>query len=613
MRLQKPDAMVIVPNPALPKPYGRLGREVARRKSRMKFVCERCHTKYSIADDKVRQKILKIRCKTCENVITIRDAVVVNEPRAVSEPSGVRAVRLRLRAARAACRSSGTWRSTAARRARWACRRWCTRISGGGSRRRDLRLERAPRRLEGTEDRCPRSPPSCARAAAAGTPPLPPGARRAARRPAAGRRAHLPPARWHRRAAPRRCRRSGVEPVRRGRRGWRRRRRGRRLRAISEQEELTARRPRSRRSTRRCWRSERGASGTPARARHAAVPASFPALADLVGQPAGCPVSSAVERLVGAGRCRHRSSGLEGSGLRPRCPWRRQPRAPRRPAAAVARGARGVVAAPVVGGSTSMLLSQIGGRVARARHPAIKYVVTGGRAGRPDHRRRGAVHDRRRARSWASLAGGGSHRPGRRRPIPRRRPGPRPRSTSRAWWARSPRRPRRHHVQERRPASVPPPQPARPRARQEPGQHQRRPRWRRRRSAAGPRPPDGGGVARGSARTSARWPRPARTAAAAARCPRPASTTRSSWACSSSRTTTPPSRAATSGRSSATPKLKLGRLDITVNVGETGLGQARCGSTPRPSSARSRAASATRSAAGASRPTREEYEADASR
>src|SRR5687768_547844 len=45
----------------------------------MKFVCERCHTKYSIADDKVRQKILKIRCKTCENVITIRDAVVVNE------------------------------------------------------------------------------------------------------------------------------------------------------------------------------------------------------------------------------------------------------------------------------------------------------------------------------------------------------------------------------------------------------------------------------------------------------------------------------------------------------------------------------------------------------
>ncbi len=39
----------------------------------MKFVCDRCQTRYSIADDKVRQKILKIRCKTCENVITVRD------------------------------------------------------------------------------------------------------------------------------------------------------------------------------------------------------------------------------------------------------------------------------------------------------------------------------------------------------------------------------------------------------------------------------------------------------------------------------------------------------------------------------------------------------------
>ncbi|HEY0713914.1 MAG TPA: zinc-ribbon domain-containing protein, partial [Polyangia bacterium] len=53
----------------------------------MKFVCERCQTKYSIADEKVRQKVLKIRCKTCENVITIRDAVVVSEPAVVrSEP-----------------------------------------------------------------------------------------------------------------------------------------------------------------------------------------------------------------------------------------------------------------------------------------------------------------------------------------------------------------------------------------------------------------------------------------------------------------------------------------------------------------------------------------------
>src|SRR6185369_4123581 len=52
----------------------------------MKFVCERCHTRYSIADDKVRQKVLKIRCKTCENVITIRDAVVVASQAAATPP-----------------------------------------------------------------------------------------------------------------------------------------------------------------------------------------------------------------------------------------------------------------------------------------------------------------------------------------------------------------------------------------------------------------------------------------------------------------------------------------------------------------------------------------------
>ncbi|HEX4405327.1 MAG TPA: AgmX/PglI C-terminal domain-containing protein [Polyangia bacterium] len=40
----------------------------------MKFVCDRCQTKYSIADDKVRGKVLKVRCKTCQNVITVREA-----------------------------------------------------------------------------------------------------------------------------------------------------------------------------------------------------------------------------------------------------------------------------------------------------------------------------------------------------------------------------------------------------------------------------------------------------------------------------------------------------------------------------------------------------------
>jgi predicted Zn finger-like uncharacterized protein len=40
----------------------------------MKFVCDRCQTKYSIADDRVRGKVLKVKCKTCNNVITVREA-----------------------------------------------------------------------------------------------------------------------------------------------------------------------------------------------------------------------------------------------------------------------------------------------------------------------------------------------------------------------------------------------------------------------------------------------------------------------------------------------------------------------------------------------------------
>ena len=40
----------------------------------MKFVCDRCQTKYSIADDRVRGKVLKVKCKSCANVITVREA-----------------------------------------------------------------------------------------------------------------------------------------------------------------------------------------------------------------------------------------------------------------------------------------------------------------------------------------------------------------------------------------------------------------------------------------------------------------------------------------------------------------------------------------------------------
>ncbi|MCY1006515.1 zinc-ribbon domain-containing protein [Nannocystis pusilla] len=39
----------------------------------MKIECDKCGAKYSIADDKVRGKTFKIRCKKCSNVIIVRD------------------------------------------------------------------------------------------------------------------------------------------------------------------------------------------------------------------------------------------------------------------------------------------------------------------------------------------------------------------------------------------------------------------------------------------------------------------------------------------------------------------------------------------------------------
>ncbi|MBP9087780.1 MAG: zinc-ribbon domain-containing protein [Kofleriaceae bacterium] len=41
----------------------------------MKFACERCKTRYSIADERVRGKVLKIRCKNCEFVISVREGM----------------------------------------------------------------------------------------------------------------------------------------------------------------------------------------------------------------------------------------------------------------------------------------------------------------------------------------------------------------------------------------------------------------------------------------------------------------------------------------------------------------------------------------------------------
>lgn len=48
----------------------------------MKFNCEKCGTRYTIADAKVHKKVLKIRCKVCEHIIEVRDPEVPLTPTA---------------------------------------------------------------------------------------------------------------------------------------------------------------------------------------------------------------------------------------------------------------------------------------------------------------------------------------------------------------------------------------------------------------------------------------------------------------------------------------------------------------------------------------------------
>lgn len=50
----------------------------------MKFSCDRCQTRYSIGDDKVRGKVLKIRCKTCGHIVVVREQL----PTVQGEASG---------------------------------------------------------------------------------------------------------------------------------------------------------------------------------------------------------------------------------------------------------------------------------------------------------------------------------------------------------------------------------------------------------------------------------------------------------------------------------------------------------------------------------------------
>ena len=39
----------------------------------MFFSCSKCDTRYTLPDEKVAGKVLKVRCKTCEATIVVRD------------------------------------------------------------------------------------------------------------------------------------------------------------------------------------------------------------------------------------------------------------------------------------------------------------------------------------------------------------------------------------------------------------------------------------------------------------------------------------------------------------------------------------------------------------
>lgn len=53
----------------------------------MKIVCDSCATKYSIADEKVRGKVFKIRCKKCQHIIVVRGAPAPDEATAEPQPA----------------------------------------------------------------------------------------------------------------------------------------------------------------------------------------------------------------------------------------------------------------------------------------------------------------------------------------------------------------------------------------------------------------------------------------------------------------------------------------------------------------------------------------------
>jgi len=53
----------------------------------MKFSCDKCSARYTISDEKVRGKLLKIRCKSCGNVIEVRDPAAGGHGAGPASPS----------------------------------------------------------------------------------------------------------------------------------------------------------------------------------------------------------------------------------------------------------------------------------------------------------------------------------------------------------------------------------------------------------------------------------------------------------------------------------------------------------------------------------------------
>ncbi|ACY15079.1 GYF domain-containing protein [Haliangium ochraceum] len=70
----------------------------------MKFHCHRCNKPYLIADERVRGKILKIRCKSCSTVITVREGMDSAVP---SESQGQRSSSASAAARRSSSNLSG--------------------------------------------------------------------------------------------------------------------------------------------------------------------------------------------------------------------------------------------------------------------------------------------------------------------------------------------------------------------------------------------------------------------------------------------------------------------------------------------------------------------------